>query len=1815
MQAHQKRIPFDGATAAAYVAYAFSEQAFIYPITPATPLGDAFAGWNAKGKKNLFGEVCEVVQMQSEGGAAGALHGVVDVGTLATTFTSSQGLLLMIPNMFILAGALNPCVIHVAARAITKHALCIFGDHSDVMATRQTGMAILSGHNVQEAMDMALCAHVATLKSSVPFVCFQDGFRTSHEISKPAVLSYDAMSQLVPWDDLAAYRRRGLHPERPHARQQGQFSDTFFQNAEAGNLYYESVPQIVQATLDDIGKITGRYYKIFDYNGHAEADNIIVSMGSSCNVVQEVIAQETKKGRKVGQVKVHLFRPWDSVAFLESLPSSVKTISVLDRTKESGSREPLFLDVASTAQTAGVPVQILGGRYGLGQKDLTPGMVLSIFENAESSTPKDNFTVGIEDDVTFNSLPVTSEPTTVPEGTKQCLFWGMGSDGTLSANKNVIKLIGTQTEQHVQAHFVYDSKKAGGCTVSHLRFGPERIESSYDIVEADYISCSQTFWIRKFKEQMWKAAKPGGTVVLNVPQKSAEEVDAVLPAIMKRTAAGRDLQVYTIDANAVAKAFGLGRHTNNRLSAVFFKLSGVLDVDEALDLFKQSMRKSYKAKGQDIINRNLEAVDQALSNLHRIHFDKAAWSTAVDEDIDVSDRPAFCTEIMDKMSALDANELPVSAFDPRGHFPTATTQYEKRGIALSVPVTDMDKCTQCNKCAAICPHAAIRPFLMTQVEMDTAPQSFGMQKAKGGVETAGYMYRMQVAPDDCTGCQACSNTCGDGALTMTTYAKVVDVEKENWDFGVSLPVRGDLVDRSTVKGSQFAQPMLEFSGACEGCGETPYAKLVTQLFGERMLIANASGCSSVWSGTAGFSPFATNTSGQGPAYGRSLFEDAAEYGLGMAASVKQKRNQLVDRVDRFLHHEENAVVFSMAPQKLKESLAEWYIHRTNPDVCQRLATTIKEELKLVADGRASKPAAKKSLTAKAGSLDMFRTALNTTDANSQVLKNAPIIQDLMSLQDHFVKVSCWIWGGDGWAYDIGFGGLDHVLAQSREIDFNVLVMDTEGYSNTGGQISKATNMGAVQKFAPAGYRNAKKDMGQIAMSYEHIYVGSISMGADYGQCTKALIEAERYDGPSLILAYSPCIEHKILFPRGLSHLEEVMKQAVEAGYWSLYRYNPALRAKGENPFSLDSKRLTRTVEEFTSTENRFMTLHRQNPEMGRIMKAQLQDFVDRRHESLTKLANAMDTATSGTPLTILVGSDTGTTIELAARTKKIAAGRQYNVTILDLDEISSMEQLSEHKNIMVLCATAGEGDPPGNATKFFDMFEEEEFAADSLEGVQFHVFGLGDRGYRHFNSSAKFIDKKFEELGAKRMQDVGLGDDQDDDKYETAYDEWLPEFWKIQGAPEPKDDHLIPDASYALESVPSSRWSYQQVMPPGTKMIQLEELSLLTHPDHDRTIRHLSFNIEGLDFSYLLGDALNIYPTNDEQRVREFLEWYGLDADAVYQVSPNADVDKRRKVAYQRPLPVYQMFTEVMDIFGRPNKFFYKSLARFATDEKEQAELNLISGDSEEGKKKYVDLVTETVTFDDVLRMFPSAKPPLEQLMGMVPCVKPRLYSIASSQRAMNDRVELMIVINDWDTPGGKWQCGTSTDMIERMGKAWEKDNSATFSMPCQITSGTFNFPESMMQPMIMAGLGTGLAPFRAFTQEKAFYKRQGVETGPMWLFYGCRYKAKDYCYGDELEEFVKEGVLTELRVAFSRDTKQKVYVQHKMQEAAGELCAEFEEKNGYFYLCGQAGAVEIDIENAIKQSLVSGGNFTEETAAEYVEKMHEDGRYNLELY
>jgi homodimeric pyruvate:ferredoxin (flavodoxin) oxidoreductase len=1771
----EQLVAYDGCTAAAYTAYAWSEQAFIYPITPATAMGDVVAGWAGRGRKNMFGEICEVTQMQSEGGAAGSVHGVLEVGSLATTFTSSQGLLLMIPNMYLIAGALNPCVFHVAARAISKHSLCIFGDHTDVMATRQTGFAQLCGNNVQESMDMGLISHVSTLNSSVPFMNFFDGFRTSHEIGKINVVTYDAMQQLIPWDALQEFRERGLNPNRPHSRGLGQFGDTFFQNAELQNRYFSMVPQITQDAMDDVKVVTGREYKIFQYEGHPEAEHVVVAMGSGARVMEELLNHDLYKGKKVGLIKVRLFRPLDAEAFVKQIPKSCKRLAVLDRTKEQTQLgEPLYVDVLGSLQQTGVTgIETFGGRYGLGSKNFTPGMADAVFNNLNQDSPINSFSVGITDDVTFRSVEQTMEPDVCPPGTRQCVFWGMGSDGTVSANKNAIKLIGENTDQYVHAYFAYDSKKAGGCTISHLRFGPEPIDSPYEITNADFVSCSQPTWIHKFTGQMLRTIKPGGVFVLNNPAKDADDAEARIPAALLREVAQKDVKFYTIDANKVAREAKLGRHTNNVLTSVFFKLSEVLPFEEAETLLKNSMRAAYQAKGEDVVKRNFRGVDLAIENLISISYDKQKWLALEEKsDLDEGNRPAFATEFMDPLNALEGNDLPVSAFEARGHYPNATTQWEKRGIALTVPVTDMDKCTHCNKCAAICPHAAIRPFLVSQLEVDKAPEAFEMAKAKGGAETAGYMYRIQVAPEDCTGCEACSFACGDGALTMTPLNDVIKEEKDNWSFAIGLPNRGERVNKFSLKGSQYMQPLLEFSGACEGCGETPYAKLATQLFGERMVIANASGCSSVWAGTGAFSPLGIVTDGsakgQGPAWGRSLFEDAGEYGFGMARALKQRRNRLASRVEELLLDEDYQELLS---PRLHESLVEWLEKKEDPEIAQELSKTI--------------PAL----------------------ATEKELQEIPLLREIMSSKDSFVKTSTWVWGGDGWAYDIGFGGLDHVLAGGTDI--NILVMDTEGYSNTGGQVSKATNLGSVQKFAPEGYRRAKKDLGALAMAYEDVYVASLAIGANYGQSVKAMMEAEAYPGTSLLLAYSPCIEHKILFPRGLSRLAEEMQKAVESGYWSLYRYNPALINVGGNPFTLDSKRLAIAMEDFTQLENRFMTLGRSQPEVAAMLKQELQDWANVRHAGMKWREERRSGESSGTPLALLIGSDTGTAIELAARARRNLESRNYEVTAMELDEVD-LSSLAEFKTAMVLCSTAGEGDMPGNSTGFWEAVNAPDIDPGCLQGLQFSCFGLGDRGYKHFNQAAKDVAKRMVELGAVQTQDVGMGDDQDPDKYETAWEEWYPDWVKINNAPAAKDEHLIPEPLFELEEMPAGSYDYQTVKPPGTTRMMMNLNSRITPRDYDRDIRHLQFDLGDTKFSYLLGDALAIYPHNNPELVESFLEFYKLDGDALFQVSATGEVDKRRQASYRRPLTTRQIFTEVVDLFGRPTKSFYKELAKFAVDPAEKAEIDMLISDTDEGKAIYLTMVEETYTFADVLRKFRSAKVPMEHILTLVPCIKPRLYTIASSQRWHNNMVELMIVINDWTTPSGKFQVGTSTDYIHRL----EHDGDKPYEIWCGLTSGSFNFPVDRTTPMVMTGLGTGLAPFRAFAQEWEFWNTQGQKTGNMWLFYGCRHKAKDYCFADELEDWEKRGLITHLRPAFSRDQKEKIYVQTRMNEVPEDLYGELVTKKGYFYLCGQAGQLEVDVQNAIKKAIKHGGGTDEEVEAEFA-KMVDEGRYNLELY
>ena len=1145
-----EKITVDGNTAAAHVAYALSDVAAIYPITPSSPMAETCDEWAAHGRKNIFGQTLKITQMQSEAGAAGAVHGSLAAGALTTTFTASQGLLLMIPNMYKIAGELLPAVFHVSARALAAHALSIFGDHSDVMAARQTGFAMLASNSVQEVMDLALVAHLSAIKSSVPFVHFFDGFRTSHEVQKIEAIDYDDIARLVDHGAIAAFRRRALNPEHPQQRGTAQNPDIYFQGREAANRFYNAVPGIVTEMMEKVGELTGRRYHLFDYVGAPDADRVIVAMGSSCETAEEAINYLNRKGEKLGLVKVRLFRPFVAEKFLAALPKTVRRIAVLDRTKEPGSLgEPLYEDVTTALAENGRPALVVGGRYGLGSKEFTPSMVKAIFDNLKADAPKNHFTIGITDDVTGTSLEVREVIDSAPPGSFRCLFWGLGSDGTVGANKNSIKIIGDHTDLYAQGFFVYDSKKSGGVTISHLRFGKTPIQSTYLIDKADFIACHNQSYMSRYN--VLQGIKEGGVFLLNSTW-SLEDMERYLPARVKRTIAQKKLKFYNIDAIRIAQEVGLGGRINMVMQAAFFKIAGVLPVDEAIDLIKKSIKKTYGRKGEKIVQMNIRAVDRTSEALEEVRY-PASWATAADEAAATVDVPPYVRDVVFPILNLEGDNLPVSAFSPDGSVPVGTTKYEKRGIAIEVPVWNVEACAQCNQCSLVCPHAAIRPYLAKPEDLKKAPAGF-VTAAALGREVAGLRYRIQVSPLDCTGCGNCLDVCPTKvkALAMKPLQEVVDAESANWNFAESLPKLEIGFRTDTIKGSQFREPLFEFSGACAGCGETPYIKLVTQLFGDRMIIANATGCSSIYGGSAPTCPYTVNAKGEGPAWANSLFEDNAEYGLGMRLAINQKTARLEELA--------RAAIAMNAPDDLRAGLEAWLEGKDEVDRSRAAAEKIRATLK---------PA----LAGAAGEL-------------------REVLSEISALAEYFVKKSVWIVGGDGWAYDIGFGGLDHVLASGEDV--NVLVLDTEVYSNTGGQSSKATVTGAVAKFAAAGKRTKKKDLGLMAMSYGYVYVATVAMGANMNQVIKALHEAERYHGPSLVIAYAPCINHGI----DMSHSQLEEKRAVEAGYWPLYRYNPELAAEGKNPFTLDSKEPSASFRDFLLGEVRFASLKTEFPDQA-----------------------------------------------------------------------------------------------------------------------------------------------------------------------------------------------------------------------------------------------------------------------------------------------------------------------------------------------------------------------------------------------------------------------------------------------------------------------------------------------------------------------------------------------------------------------------------------------------------------------------------------
>ncbi len=1176
----RKLVTMDGNNAAAHVSYAFTEVAAIYPITPSSPMADLVDQWAAAGRKNIFGTKVRVQEMQAESGAAGAVHGSLNAGALTTTYTASQGLLLMIPNMYKMAGELLPAVFHVTARALASHTLSIFGDQSDVMACRQTGFAMLAEGNVQEVMDLSPVAHLAAIKGRVPFLNFFDGFRTSHEIQKIAVWDYDDLAEMVDMDAVNAFRQRGLNPQHPQMRGSHENGDIFFQNREASNKYYDAVPELVEEYMGKINAKLGTNYQLFNYYGAPDADRVIISMGSICDVAEEVIDYLNAHGEKVGLVKVRLYRPFRADKLIAAIPATCKKIAVLDRTKEPGAQgEPLYLDVVTALANAGRnDIVVTGGRYGLGSKDTPPSSVFAVYEELKRDTPKRQFTIGIVDDVTNLSLPEHDAPDTSPAGTIACKFWGLGGDGTVGANKNSIKIIGDHTDKYVQAYFQYDSKKTGGVTISHLRFGDHEIKSPYYINKADFVACHNPSYITKgFK--MVQDVKPGGVFMINC-EWTPEELSHHLDASAKRYIARNNIQLYTINAIDLAIQIGMGKRNNTILQSAFFSLAKIMPEEDAIRYMKEKAKASYMKKGEDVVEMNYKAIDLGATAYVKIDV-PADWADAVDEAPakELAGRPAtvkMVRDILTPVDKMDGDSLPVSAFVDHadGTFELGASAYEKRGVAVSVPEWDSAKCIQCNQCAYVCPHATIRPFALTADELAAAPAQTKAVDFKVGAGKGVYKFSMAISPLDCMGCGVCTHVCPVGALTMQPLESQED-QQPVFDYMVAKVAEKKELQDFTVKGSQFRQPMLEFSGSCAGCAETSYARLITQLFGDHMMISNATGCSSIWGGPAATSPYTVNKEGKGPAWANSLFEDNAEHGLGMYLGQKKIRDDLAEDIR--------------------------YIAENGKDPAKVAAA--KKYLETYNDGEANQTA----------------TAEFLAVMEAKPACDCERYQRVMANKDFLNKKSCWIFGGDGWAYDIGFGGLDHVLAQDEDV--NVFVFNTEVYSNTGGQASKASNIGQVAQFAAAGKELKSKSLAEIAMSYGYIYVAQVAMGANPAQTIKAIKEAEAYHGPSLIIGYAPCEMHSIK-KGGMTNCQGEMKRAVDCGYWNLFRYDPS----AEKPFALDSKEPAGGYRDFLMNEARYARLTNEFPDRAEELFAKSEDNAKARYEHLLKLKKLYDEA-------------------------------------------------------------------------------------------------------------------------------------------------------------------------------------------------------------------------------------------------------------------------------------------------------------------------------------------------------------------------------------------------------------------------------------------------------------------------------------------------------------------------------------------------------------------------------------------------------------
>ena len=1217
----RKMKTMDGNTAAAHVSYAFTDVAAIYPITPSSVMADETDKYAAAGRKNLFGREVRVTEMQSEAGAAGAVHGSLAAGALTTTYTASQGLLLMIPNMYKMAGELLPSVIHVSARTVATHALNIFGDHSDVYACRQTGYAMLCANSPQEVMDLGAVAHLSAIKGRVPFLHFFDGFRTSHEIQKIQVWDYDDLGEMLDWDAVNAFRRRALNPEHPVLRGQAQNGDIFFQAREACNKYYDAVPEVVVEYMNKVNEKIGTNYKPFNYYGAPDAERVIIAMGSACETIEEVIDYLTAAGEKVGLVKVHLYRPFVAKYLLDVLPETVKVISVLDRTKEPGSiGEPLYLDVLAAIN--GTPYgacPVLTGRYGLGSKDTKPSDIIAVYRNMEKAEPKKRFTIGIVDDVTHLSLVADEDPDTAPAGTTSCKFWGLGSDGTVGANKNSIKIIGDHTDMYAQGYFDYDSKKSGGLTISHLRFGHTPIKSTYYISKADFVACSNPAYLETY--DMVQDLKKGGSFLLNCSW-SAEELDERLPGKVKKFIADNEINFYTIDAFQIGKELGLGTRTNTVLQSAFFSIAKIIPEADAIQYMKDAATKSYGRKGEAVVKMNHDAIDRGANGYVKVDV-PASWKDACDDSQKKvatgkrADLVDYVNNVVFPVNSFHGKDLPVSTFEnyADGTSPQGTAAYEKRGVAVDVPTWIPENCIQCNQCSYVCPHAVIRPIAMTDEELAAAPAG---TKSKPMTGVPGMNFAMVISPLDCTGCGSCVTICP--AKTKALQMAPIDSQRDQeavFEYGIDLPAKEEVAAKfkeTTVKGSQFKQPLLEFSGACGGCGETPYAKLATQLFGDKMFIANATGCSSIWGGSAPATPYTVNKAGHGPAWENSLFEDNAEFGMGMCLAQKAVRGRLAELTEKLIASNANADLKAAAQKWLdtmddraaNDQPAKDYIAALEYGVA-----TIDELCEFVNSDKA-----KEIFGDKVGDMQAHAAELKASGAKYCDCEACKLALEILKDKDYLAKKSVWILGGDGWAYDIGFGGLDHALASGEDI--NVLVFDTEVYSNTGGQASKSTPCGSVAQFAATGKATKKKDLAGIAMTYGYVYVAQVAMGADMNQCIKAFSEAESYHGPSIILAYAPCINHGIKGGMGISQVEE--KKAVAAGYWNNFRFDPRRADEGLNPFQLDSKAPSASYRDFIMGEVRYNSLLRAFPDRAETLFANAEKYATERYEKLKKMA-------------------------------------------------------------------------------------------------------------------------------------------------------------------------------------------------------------------------------------------------------------------------------------------------------------------------------------------------------------------------------------------------------------------------------------------------------------------------------------------------------------------------------------------------------------------------------------------------------------------